>query len=408
MGPIALFDKSFLQSLSVDESVWFDRFFLAVICPIFYVETLADLAKEPSKRGPAEAIVRVVAEKTPEMGGSPCMFHQTLCVNNLRGHAVPMDSRVPRPGGRSVKSGIVYDQAVEEAAFLRWQRGQFLDVERIGAAQWRRELAELDLTEITKIFQRLGIDGKTCRTLGDARKFAREIAEANGDSLEQLRRAIVVLNVPQHFHYEISLAWRAAGQPPLAIYASYAAYVLNVELFFHVALAADLISPDRPSNRMDIAYLFYLPFCTVFVSGDKLHRQCAPLFLRGDQEAIWGPDLKAGLRVVNDHFLKLPQSEREKGVMKLGGYPPPDNLVEELWSRHTRSSPKHEEDVPLAPDAEAKLLAQLKAFRSEPPLGAYESLPSDDPDMLSITRSIRRKRGSWWQVPKDLPDDPET
>jgi len=24
--------------------------------------------------------------------------------------------------------------------------------------------------------------------------------------------------------------------------------------------------------------------------------------------------------------------------------------------------------------------------------------------MVSITRSVRRKRGSWYQVPKDLPD----
>ena len=45
MGPTALFDKSFLQSLSVDEAVVFDHFFIAVICPTFYVETLADLEK---------------------------------------------------------------------------------------------------------------------------------------------------------------------------------------------------------------------------------------------------------------------------------------------------------------------------------------------------------------------------
>jgi hypothetical protein len=37
--------KSFLQSLSVDESVWFDHFFIPNICPLFYVETLADLEK---------------------------------------------------------------------------------------------------------------------------------------------------------------------------------------------------------------------------------------------------------------------------------------------------------------------------------------------------------------------------
>ncbi len=49
MGPSALFDKSFLQSLSVDESVWFDHFFSANISPLFYIETLADLDKEMSR-----------------------------------------------------------------------------------------------------------------------------------------------------------------------------------------------------------------------------------------------------------------------------------------------------------------------------------------------------------------------
>lgn len=28
MGPIALFDESFLQKLTVDEAVWFDHFFM--------------------------------------------------------------------------------------------------------------------------------------------------------------------------------------------------------------------------------------------------------------------------------------------------------------------------------------------------------------------------------------------
>ena len=44
MGPIALFDKSFLHMLNVDEAVVFDALYSAVICPIFYTEVLADLA----------------------------------------------------------------------------------------------------------------------------------------------------------------------------------------------------------------------------------------------------------------------------------------------------------------------------------------------------------------------------
>jgi hypothetical protein len=50
MGPMALFDKSFLQSISTDEAVWFDHFFIPIICPVFYVETLGNLAKEETLR----------------------------------------------------------------------------------------------------------------------------------------------------------------------------------------------------------------------------------------------------------------------------------------------------------------------------------------------------------------------
>jgi hypothetical protein len=71
MGPIALFDKSFLQSLTVDESVWFDHFFLAVVSPFFYVETLADLGKSLGGGRTPEDEVRIIAEK--EKGSSPLL-----------------------------------------------------------------------------------------------------------------------------------------------------------------------------------------------------------------------------------------------------------------------------------------------------------------------------------------------
>jgi hypothetical protein len=45
-GPITLFDKSALQSLKVDEAVWFDSFYQTVISTLFFVETLADLSIE--------------------------------------------------------------------------------------------------------------------------------------------------------------------------------------------------------------------------------------------------------------------------------------------------------------------------------------------------------------------------
>ena len=105
MGPIALFDKSFLQSLNLDEAVWFDQFFIANISPLFYVETLADLDKEISHGRTAEQVVGGIAAKTPELSGAPNVHHQELLLANLMGQPISMSARPVIAGGRPVESG---------------------------------------------------------------------------------------------------------------------------------------------------------------------------------------------------------------------------------------------------------------------------------------------------------------
>jgi len=66
MGPNTLFDKSFIQGLSVDESVWFDHFFNTVVSPFFFVETLADLEKTPRPGLTAEQeVARIIEKRMP-------------------------------------------------------------------------------------------------------------------------------------------------------------------------------------------------------------------------------------------------------------------------------------------------------------------------------------------------------
>ncbi len=67
MGPVTLFDKSFLQSLTEDESVWFAHYFMPVVCPLFYVETLADLDKDVGGNRTPEKEVSIIARKFPEL-----------------------------------------------------------------------------------------------------------------------------------------------------------------------------------------------------------------------------------------------------------------------------------------------------------------------------------------------------
>ena len=324
MGPITLFDKSFLQSLSLDEAVWFDAFFMSVICPIFYVETLADLAKTPRNRT-AESEVRIIAQKTPQLSGGPCMFHHAMAVQNLLGADVPMDGRVLRPAGRYVKgggrTGVVYDESPEMKAYGRWREEQFLNVEHEFAAGWRRTLEEADMDEIAKGLRKMGVDGKSCTSLAQAKSMAQAFVQSSTKAIDRLGTAVEFFQIPRRHHDALIDGWKDRGQPPLARFAPYAAYVLTVEMFFHIAVAARLISPDRPSNRTDIAYLFYLPFCMMFVSSDKLHRRTASLFLRGNREFVWGVDLKGDLKRLNTHFSALPAKEREQGVMRMARHP---------------------------------------------------------------------------------------
>lgn len=102
MGPTALFDKSFLQSLTLDESVFFDQFFHTIICPLFHVETLADLEKAVREGRTPEDEVGIIADKVPQMHSAPTLSHKELAIQNLIGNAVPMDGRMvlagkPRP-----------------------------------------------------------------------------------------------------------------------------------------------------------------------------------------------------------------------------------------------------------------------------------------------------------------------
>lgn len=92
MGPSTLFDKSFLQALSLDEAVWFDHFMMPVVCPIFIVETLGDLFKEGTERKGIEDL-KYLAEKAPEKDGHPTIAHWKLINRELLGNRITLDYR---------------------------------------------------------------------------------------------------------------------------------------------------------------------------------------------------------------------------------------------------------------------------------------------------------------------------
>ena len=412
MGPVLIFDKSFLQSLSVDEAVWLDNFFLSNITPLFFVETLADLEKEVGRGKTPEEVVGLLALKTPDMAVKPNMLHFELLEAELSGVG-EVDMRYGRPivsGGKMVqldgKTGVYFEPSPEEEAFQRWQDGKFLDLERQGAKKWRAMLSNINLETIFRDFQKFFPCGKP-KTLADVKKFVDFHLDVP-DQESVLRFGLSLINIPNDFHEEIVSVWRTRGKQSIRIAFPYFTHVFTVDLFFAIAVAADLVGRGRPSHKIDVAYLYYLPFCMAFTSSDKLHIQLAPFFLKPEQSFILGAELKADLARLNAHYSALPESEKAKGLMGMAFYPPRNDsfLVARLWDKHmSKEWRQRAEETKPSPDKEggAKMMAEIKRWEDEAsPAATGTATKSDDAHHLVVQRTVKVKKGSWTRFPPEV------
>jgi hypothetical protein len=403
MGPIALFDKSSLQILTTDEAIWFDTFYFPSITPLFFVETLADLEKEMQSGSSPEELVGALAEKTP-LGGGINVHHEVLCVNELLGNGFELKHFPIVAGGRQVATreggrAVVFDPPPEAQALSRWEEGHFLEVERNFAKSWRDALSAIDLDAIFRhgreIIKRIGRPAD----LMAAKDAATELLQKRGsryvsDAMHALK--------PEGAAKKIIERWEYHGRPPIKEYAPYTAHVMTVDLFFCLALGADLIGRERQSNKIDIAYLYYLPFCMIFTSRDKLHERAAPLFMDGGQLFVRGDDLKTDLAKLDAHYSLLPDETKMRGVMSFAHYPPAegDFLVSRLWDQlmtpEWRKTAVQPAEI-LSKDDEAKIIAEFNEITDAPRLDAPPASHEQVTSMM-VRRGVPAHRGKWRMV----------
>jgi len=412
MGPLAIFDKSFLQSLNANEAALFDVLFRTNITPVFYLETLADLHKENSRRTP-EAEVGIIASKTPSWGSCVNASHVTMCAGELMGHHVGMKQIPAIAGGRPVevngKKGLYFKPSREQVAFARWQDGRFHDVERSMAKEWREVVLKAPKAEPVK-------GGIRFRDLAEVRTFTQGVI-AHADSRWMVfNGGIEAVDFSQEEMWRAVRLWFDRGFPPIALHAPYLDYVAQVDLFFAAAVSTGHISAERASNKIDSAYLYYLPFTQIFISGDNLHERMTPQFLQGKQKFVWGPDLKADLRRLVDVFKAHPDIER-LGLAKVASMPPNDDtgLIAQLYDTYlprwrTRQIEVPPEAINDNPKLHAEIMQQMKAMETaaRKPLRKPVRLADYDRenlDMLTMERRVAKRRGDWQFLPADLKDE---
>jgi hypothetical protein len=236
---------------------------------------------------------------------------------------------------------------------------------------------------------------------------------------QRIALAVAVLGLPRDYEHYVIEHWNIQGKKSLAVHAPYAAHVIACDLFFRFALAGGHIGTSLPSNRVDIAYLNYLPFANIFVSSDTLHRRAAPQFLDPRQRFVWGPDLKADLARINTHFAEFPEEVKALGNMAFAHAPPKreGSLVRELRAQFMGAG--YDDRPPILPRdnaEEAQIVEEVNRFvdsapvaEGRVPIGSapfpQSGVPiagDEDKESVVIRRTVRKKRGSWWQVAKDI------
>ncbi len=410
-GPIVIFDKSTIQALTVDESVLLDNFYMSNIIPVFFAECLADLERnmqQMKSKGSPESLVGALAARTPDSQACGNVFHMRILQGELMGKfsVSQVRFRPLRNRGEPVMTGdskgLLFQESEEEEAIRRWRAREFLDLERQIAKQWRRSIQRIDLEAMsTSILARLGPWRKPT-SLTDAKHLTDTII----DCLNQewlLRLGLFTVHLAEATEFVVA-RWKADRRRPIRTYLPYFVHVLSVHIFFALVFPTTLLSKMKPSHAIDLAYLYYLPFCTVFTSRDNFHVQVAPLFMDSFQTFVHGDDLQKDLGKLHERYQCLPPDELDQGLISFAACPPLDDsyLTTRLWDKYL---PKWREPRQSFTDLSPDLLETINQMGKEV-LGATVTKAHDEHDVdkldfVTVSKKVSLKKGSYLRYSKE-------
>ncbi len=112
--------------------------------------------------------------------------------------------------------------------------------------------------------------------------------------------------------------------------------MLSINIFFALVLPTQWLRDVKESHQIDLAYLYYLPFCSVFSSKDRFPRQIVPLSLTDHQTFVEGHELKAELQKLDAHYSAFPDEIKAQGFYSYATLPPEDTsfLTTQLWDKY--------------------------------------------------------------------------
>jgi hypothetical protein len=305
MGPILSFDKSFLEMLSHDEVDELDLQFNLFMTPILVSEIQADLKHPAPREGrlPAD-LVKTLAKKLVSNHGWMQMHFRALGLGEIiRELAMPVamngqvivDASAPNVLRSKDGQGIIYDGRQDWAMWKAWADGNFTEADGILAAHWREQASTIDLDGITAEWKAFCDERmRGVRSIEEVINRVDALIARPDQQLNFLGMVYHFLEASPAAQLMSSLLMATGRLTDVRSWAPYAASIARLGMVFCCCLTLRFIT-WRPTNVLDLQYLFYAPFGMVFVSHDKLHQQLWPAATT-TAEFVWGADLKADLK----------------------------------------------------------------------------------------------------------------
>jgi hypothetical protein len=297
LGPHIIIDKSVLEMLSGDEFSLLTEYFQLVVPPVLIEEIVADLALKPKERRLPEDVVRRLARRMAEAVGYESVHYVQAVGGNLLGHDVPMFGQVPiggRPNAFSTEDGdgFIYDQVPEQQFWQRLAAGEFDSSDAERAKAWRRDIAHIDLEALQRNWSPIA---KT-HFFDDVLLGVDKAMENADDTVQEnlIKGAVACIGFSDVAEKVVLTRWERMSRPKFRSFAPYAAYVTRLFMTFAAGVSSSVIT-TRSTNLIDLQYLCYVPFCSVFSSGDRFHETMWPA-AAGRNSFVRGAELKADLR----------------------------------------------------------------------------------------------------------------
>jgi len=373
MGPIIIIDKSALQGLSRDELMFLDKHYFLNIPPVLVAEILGDLTQRRREGKPLpEDVVALLSRKLGGLDRIVSLPYRLICLRNLLGEPLPRHRQVVIGPVRRVvtKDGVAghwVDELPEEGALRHWGEGRFSEVERLLSAGWRVAATSVGHSLYVERLSRSFVILPAASTLDEAVSSVDAVMERELLQVPLLSLLLEDLGCSHEEVEAVQYRWAQLRPQFIRQFSPYAEFCLRVLLLFVVASRNDLIGP-RATNRVDLEYLFYLPFCMVFSSNDVFHRRLAPLLLEADQDFVLGEELKNDLGLIADQWAALTNEEKLEREYQYGCYPPEVERSPTacLWRKHMRAWQPGSGNiaVKLTPEQHARLLEKLRSYKN--------------------------------------------